>query len=73
MERYRTQHGLDAQATVWELYVFDLYDIRKGDILSIDAKEYPISDVVPWKVRFPFITITVEEIMAAPEPNVFVR
>ena len=53
---------------------FNNYDIRSGDILVLNNREYPISDVNPWSVQEPFMVLVLNDVKAVQELDaVFVR
>lgn len=49
----RARVATDSAHTVYEAYVFDEVDIRNGDILISDGRDYPIRAVEPWQYAVP--------------------
>lgn len=57
-----------------QVMVFENKDIKSGDLLVLNGKEYPIVEVNPWNVSEPFMTLIVNEVQANIEPEaIFTR
>lgn len=57
-----------------QVMIFNNYDIKSGDILVLNSREYPISDVNPWSVSEPFMVLILNDVQAVQEiDSVFVR
>lgn len=65
----RKASGVSASIVGYETVVFGDYDILKGDVLTADGKDYPITDVYPYPVRDPFIVLALADPQANVEPD----
>ena len=70
----RSQSIGSAMVNRKQVMIFNNYDIRSGDILVLNNREYPISDVNPWSVQEPFMVLVLNDVKAMQELDaVFVR
>jgi hypothetical protein len=68
------REGSRASATENEVIVFGDYDIKRGDLLTVDGTEYSVTDVFDYRVNDPFSVVVIEDIQANKEADsVFVR
>lgn len=74
MNAGRPQGEQMADTIQHELIVFGVYDIKKGDILTLDEVEYPVHDKHVWKVVDPFMLLVLSDVQATPPAEVqFIR
>lgn len=50
-----------------QVMIFKVYDIRQGDILVLNNKEYPIDQVNTWTPNEPFMVLILNDIQAVQE------
>lgn len=63
----RSQSIGSAMVNRKQVMIFKEYDIRSGDILVLDNREYPISDVNPWAVTEAFMVLILNDVKAVQE------
>jgi len=56
--------GLKAPFRTFETYTSSTDEIRNGDILVIESKEYPIISAELWNHRIKFYRLIVQEVLA---------
>jgi hypothetical protein len=57
-----------------EVYLFDTYDIAKGDVLTLDGVEYPIWETNMVDVSEPFMVVILSDVQApTPSEAEFIR
>lgn len=59
------REAMNTPHTSWDTFVMGTHDIRQGDLLEVDGKEYTIRGVQPWE--FPrsqgsYMQLSVEEV-----------
>lgn len=60
----RPQGEMMADTIQHEVYVFDSYDIKKGDVLVLDGVEYAIWDKHLWGTSDPFTVLVLSDVQA---------